>query len=222
MPLSPSSQPSQRAGSSHDNRLHTTIHDSTRDNIITFDSRSNLHILNSSSMLLKLCCFNVRGLTSNSHYIEKLLRDCDVIALSEHWLHDYNLNLIHKLNKDFKFFPMASPREEDPVYCVPRLIRGHGGVALGWRTSLDQFVSPLPFVSTCRMVGIEFNPTNFPLFIISVYLPSRYGCTDDFKEALDQLEAIIMLLPPGADIIIMGDFNADIGHLGGPQSSTVE
>ena len=29
-----------------------------------------------------------------------------------------------------------------------------------------------------------------------------------------------MLLPPGSDIIIMGVFNADMGHLGGPQSST--
>ena len=95
------------------------------------------------------------------------------------------------------------------MHCVP----------LGWHTSLDQFVSLLPFVSTCR-IGIECNPTNCPLFSILVYLPSRSGCTDDFKEALHQMEAIIMLLPPGADIIIMGDFNTDVGHLGGPQSST--
>ena len=43
------------------------------------------------------------------------------------------------------------------------------------------------------------------------------GCTDIFKESLDQLEAILMLLPPGAEIVIMADLNADLGHLGGGQ-----
>ena len=28
----------------------------------------------------------------------------------------------------------------------------------------------------------------------------------------------MLLLPLGADIIVMGDFNADLGHLGGPMS----
>ena len=59
-----------------------------------------------------------------------------------------------------------------------------------------------------------------PIYIISVYLPSRSGCTDHFKEALDQLDAAISLLPPSADIIIMGDFNADLGAHGGPKSTT--
>ena len=58
-------------------------------------------------------------------------------------------------------------------------------------------------------MGIEFN-THF-----SFYLPSQSGCADIFKEALDQLEAAILLLPLGADIIVMSDFNADLGHLGG-------
>lgn len=56
-----------------------------------------------------------------------------------------------------------------------------------------------------------------PVFVISVCLPSCSGCTDDFKEALDQLE---MLLPPVADIIVMGDSNADLGPIGGPNSNT--
>ena len=29
-----------------------------------------------------------------------------------------------------------------------------------------------------------------------------------------------MLLSPGAEVVIMGDFNADLGHLGGPRSCT--
>ena len=70
------------------------------------------------------------------------------------------------------------------------------------------------FVSTSRMVGIE---SNCPLFIFSVY---RSGCTVVFKEAVDQLETAILLFPPGADVIVKGDFNADLGHLGEPMSCT--
>ena len=33
----------------------------------------------------------------------KLLGDCDIIAISEHWLHEYNLNLIHKFRRTSNF-----------------------------------------------------------------------------------------------------------------------
>lgn len=89
----------------------------------------------------------------------------------------------------------------------PRIIRGHGGIALGWHKKLSAHISPLHFISSCRIIGVQLKltPSN-PVVIIAVYLPSRAGCTDKFREALDQLEAS---LPVNPDIIIMGDFNAD-------------
>ena len=106
------------------------------------------------------------------------------------------------------------------MYCVPCLIRGHDGVALGWRSELDGFVSPTTSIATSRMIGIKFSVSQYTLYIISVYLPSRSSCTDVFKESLNQLEAILILLPPGAEVVVIGDFNADLGHLGGPRSCT--
>ena len=174
------------------------------------------------SSSLTFSSLNSRGLMSNWYYIQHILHhhNFDFFAISEHWLHDYNLNVIHQLSGGYKFVAVPSPKEEDSVYCVPRLIRGHGGVALGWRSELDAFVSRIPFVSSSRIIGIQFSLPQYTLYIISVYLPSRSGCTDVFKESLDQLEAILMLLPPGAEIIIMGDLNADLGQLGGPMSCT--
>ena len=176
---------------------------------------------------LNLRCFNIRGLTSNLDYLTLLLRDpnTNFIAISEHWLHDYNTNLLHGISNEYIFKSVSPPQEEDHLYCVPRLIRGHGGVALGWHKSLNQFITPISFISSCRMLGIEYNPQSSSphsksLYILSVYLPCRSGCTDGFKESLDHLNAVILLLPPDADIIIMGDFNADMGHLGGPYSCT--
>ena len=125
--------------------------------------------------------------------------------------------MIHQLSNAYKFVAESAPKEEDTVNCVPGLIRGHGGVALGWRSELDGFVSPITSVSASRMIGIKFSVSQYTLYIFSVYLPSRSGCTDAFKESLDQLEAMFMILPPGANIIVMGDFNADLGQLGGPR-----
>ena len=171
---------------------------------------------------LRFSCFNSRGLISSWHYVQHILShySLDFLAISEHWLHQYNLSVIHQLSNDYKFIAVAAPEEEDTVFCVPRLIRGHGGVALGWRSESDGFVSPITSIATSRIIGIKFSVSQYTLYIISVYLPSRSGCTDVFKESLDQLEAMLMLLPSGAEVVIMGDFNADLGHLGGPRSCT--
>ena len=106
------------------------------------------------------------------------------------------ITILYQCFNGYHFIAVPSPRGEDNVYCVPRLIRGHGGVALGWWDTLDERVSSVPIVSSSRMVGVEVNLHHGSLFVISVYLPSRSGCTDVFREALDQLDATISLLPP--------------------------
>ena len=172
-----------------------------------------------SNSLLRVCCFNVRGLSHNVPFILDLLNRVDVIAISEHWLHEYSLDTIHNLSKNFATAPSLV---EDSVFCVPRLVRGHGGVALGWHTSLDHMVSPASFTPTSRIVGTQLSSPHHSLYFISVYLPCRSGCTDDFKETLDHIDAILQLLPTSADVIIMGDFNADLGPEGGPKCTTPE
>lgn len=106
--------------------------------------------------------------------------DADFIAISEHWLHDYNRFEIHHLSADYRFVATSSPCEEDAVYCAPCILRGHGGVTLGSKLKWDQPVSPLCSIFTSHMVGVEVKFPQRCLFNISVYLPSRTGCTDDF------------------------------------------
>ena len=167
---------------------------------------------------LRLVCFNMCGLQCNNLYTQILLQDADIIALSEHWLHNYNFKSICYLHSNFKFHAMSPPEIEDTIYCIPHLVRGHGGVAIGWRADLDILISIMPNIHSPRMVGIKLECCDGPLFIIAVYLPSRAGCTDSFKECMDHLGAVIELLPPGCKVIVMGDFNADLGALGGPMS----
>ena len=169
---------------------------------------------------IRIGCFNLRGFQCNQHYGYELIQDFDVIGFSEHWLHSYNLPQLRNFHNEFAFVAVAPPDVEDNVFCIPQYIRGHGGVAIGWRKSLSQHITTLSNFSNHRMTGIKLMTVQGPLFIISVYMPSRSGCTDPFKDSMDQLGATIELLPPGSNVIIMGDFNADPGIHGGPKSTT--
>ena len=101
---------------------------------------------------------------------------------------------------------MCSKSEEDVSRCTPRSVRGNGGVSILW----------LNDISTDRVVGIRFVTADRPICFLSVYLSTRTGCTDDFKECMDYLDAVLGRLSFDNDVIIMGDLNADPGSEGGP------
>ena len=55
-----------------------------------------------------------------------------------------------------------------------------------------------------------------PTCLLSVYLPTRSRATDEFKEALDFLDATLGLYGLD-DVYILGDLNADLGTEGAPK-----
>ena len=170
--------------------------------------------------LIRVGCLNVRGFKSNSDYVKKICKSCDILAISEHWLHIYDLSLIPKSLPNFFAYSMCPPPIEDDLICAPRLIRGNGGVSILWRKHLQPHVQKLTDLSTSRVVGIKVATAHRPTCFLSVYLPTRSGCTDDFKEQLDYIDAVLGQLSLDNNVIIMGDLNADPGSEGGPLSNT--
>ena len=150
---------------------------------------------------------------SNADYINILHKRLHIMAISEHWLHYYELNRLGNLNRNFRFHSLSSATEEDPVFCRPRNIRGHGGV--------DKCVTKLTLPNTHRVIGIQLLSLPRPTCFLSVYLPSRSGCTDDFKEALDYIDAVINTYGFDNDIVIL-DMNADIDSSAEPTTSPSE
>ena len=51
--------------------------------------------------------------------------------------------------------------------------------------------------------------------MLPIYLPTRSGNTDDFKEALDLLDVTLSLYRLNNDVYILGEFNADLVTEGG-------
>ena len=144
----------------------------------------------------------------------------DVCAISEHWLHDYDLHQLQNLHADFNVFSTCSPPQEDTVTCTPRYIRGNGGVAILWQKALDRIVRKLWDISNDRLVAIQLLNLHRPICLLAVYLPSRSGGTDVFKDSLDYVDSVLGQLCLDNDVCILGDFNADPGSEGGPLATT--
>jgi len=70
------------------------------------------------------------------------------------------------------------------------------------------------------VVGIQLQTQSHPIGFFSVYLPTRSGCTDAFKESLDYCDSLIGLFGYEIDVVILGDINADPGPAGGSMATT--
>ena len=93
--------------------------------------------------------------------------------------------------------------------------RAHGGVALIWNNAIDNFVTPLDITEFDRIVGIKCTFANCrPWFILAVYLPSTNHALEEVKECLDYLWALYDSLSADGFVILLGDFNGDLGNLG--------
>ena len=66
--------------------------------------------------------------------------------------------------------------------------RAHGGVALIWNHTIDNFITPIDTIESDRIVGIKCKFVNCrPLFVLAVYLPSADHALEEFKECFDYL-----------------------------------
>ena len=88
----------------------------------------------------------------------------------------------------------------------------HGGVAL-WKISLDNYISPLEDIDSDCFVGIQCDfPGYDTLYILGVYLPSSSLNTEVYDEYFNYLWALYESLSSRGIVLIMGDFNEDLGN----------
>ena len=96
----------------------------------------------------------------------------------------------------------------------PHILSGniaHGGVALLWKRTIDDFATPLENIESDRIVGIRCDVDNCnPLFILSLCLPSSNSTIDEFKEYLDFLWALYDSLSDKGHVLVLGDFSGDL------------
>ena len=163
---------------------------------------------------INICTWNSRGLASSIPYLRTLCLQYEVVCVTEHWLHHNRLLKLGDISEDMNFFGRASSYSSSEKYGYSK---GQGGVAILWNKKLRS-VAPLCQIQHDRICAIRLQCNNDTIInIFCVYLPAR-GCADDIEVTLDELCAILDNTELGSFNILCGDFNADLGNIGGPRS----
>ena len=111
----------------------------------------------------------------------------------------------------------AVSSNESPPILSEKAARG--GVAPLWKISRDNYVSPLEDIDYDRILGIQCDfPGYDTLYILGVYLPSSSLSTEVYDEYFDYMWALYEPLSSRGMVLIMGDFNGDLGNSLGDKS----
>ncbi|MEW8546334.1 MAG: reverse transcriptase family protein, partial [Candidatus Thiodiazotropha sp.] len=140
-----------------------------------------------------------------------LLKLCDILAIQEHWLFNFQLQ---DLEKTFCTHSVYSKAVDDDNPLPPtQKPRGYGGVAILYSKNLNYTVKKLPTGGN-RIVAVEVLSAP-PLCICGVYMPSRNSKTnssdkENYEQCLDQLVEILNTFCSTHVILILGDMNASL------------
>jgi exonuclease III len=179
-------------------------------------NKTNIMVSNNNCQnnnVLSAVSFNVNGLCSSKPYLNTLLANYDVIGVSEHWLSGPELckldnlstchNVVYKCHNDLLFGP-------------PERGRGYGGVAIFYNKTLA--VAPMVDIKSDRIAGIKLKCSDKYFCILNVYMPQARNNTNVLLDnTIDELSGLIAEHNTSCNIIVMGDFNAHFGTVGGPR-----
>ena len=144
-------------------------------------------------------------------YASRLMQDCDLLLLQEHWLLDDTLHKLVNSDPDLIVYG-KSGMETD------RLLGGrpYGGCALIHRRQLRCAVTPIA-VTSRRLFACMVNFVDFPkMLLFNVYMPCDSNNADGndlFREILSDIESIMSLNEDIDHVIIGGDLNSDVSRL---------
>ena len=110
-------------------------------------------------------------------YFKSIINSFDILALSEHCLFEEQHSLL-KTATDGAYNYHAASSCDNP--CIASGQRAHGRVALLWRYSIDDFVTPIENIDSDRIVGIKvirFDPLA-PVKTTVLLLPIEWKMPD--------------------------------------------
>ena len=178
-------------------------------------AHTNLNSKGNMTNTLKVACWNSRGLNAAIPCLRDILHHNDVVALSEHWLHNNRLGILNEIDDNFECMGRASRASSEDKFGTHR---GQGGVAILWRKDLKG-TSRIETIKHDRICGLRIQThNNISIAILSVYMPAN-GSRDNLSVSLDELEGVIGSLGDSVIPIVCGDFNGNMGTLGGKKGT---
>ena len=127
-----------------------------------------------------------------------------IIFLQEHWLYNFETNLLGEILKGWKF-QVKCVDDSNPI-CHESKPRGHAGVLTAWHQDIDHLVTPLPD-GTERIVTTQLNNNRERVTLINTYMPT-VGTQDSYGRTLDEVHEIISKYEKDGPVVWLGDMNA--------------
>ena len=119
---------------------------------------------------INICAWNMNhvNLRCAKPYLNILMNEYSILAISEHGLYNCELYRLDDINPNFKSLAKSSSALKDANFGKAP---GHGGCALLWHTDLSNYVRPLPRVGSDRICVIQMSVKNIiNCIIISIYM----------------------------------------------------
>ena len=138
-----------------------------------------------------------------------LLSSADILCLQEHHLCNEIKEFLSTINTDFDANVVLCNENDNNLESKLR----KGGIAILWKKSLGYCISDVVLgFTTDRIMGICVQSKNvMPLYIFNVYMPTTNLSIDDYRDHISMLQLVYDEFSQRGHIIIMGDFNAQLG-----------
>ena len=177
-------------------------------------SRCSRYEANTTETLpLKITSWNCRGLSNSTPYLNNLISNgSDIIVISEHWLWPFELHRLNEIHSDF-----IGHGQADASLTSSSDGRGLGGVGIIWRRDLNVSVVHASTSDRICCIRMTHQSSNLILSLIGVYLPCQDLGIDLYRNCLTELEQLVIESKRMGPTVVMGDFNAHLGSLGGPR-----
>ena len=149
---------------------------------------------------LKIGSYNCRGHAKDRiDYIQKLMKECDVLFLQEHWYLESNLSCLENQLSGVSVFGISGVHERK----IP-IGRPYGGCAIVYNNSLNVSMKPIDSDSKRLCACTATLPNGIQILMCNVYMPCDTGSNiDDNKEVLAVVQSIIDT-HSGVDFFIVG------------------
>ena len=157
--------------------------------------------------------YNCRGYNSiKACFIKKLLSQCDVLFIQEHWLLRAKLHLLQNISEEFIVFSKSSIDDGKLLIGRP-----YDGTAIFIRKSIKCTIT------NCDIECDRFNAMlvdfyNFTVLIACFCMPCDSNNCDGFSSTIGAFQALTAKHAPSY-VICAGDFNVDLSRLQSTQTS---
>ena len=164
---------------------------------------------------LRVCTYNTKGHGSDRiDYIHKLIGQCDVLFIQEHWLLNCNIQRFADMVGDVNIYGTSGMNENELLIGRP-----YGGCAFLWKKSLDCSFVPIDTRSKRIVAGVLSLSHDVKVLLCNMYMPCSGNYVDPSGQSYEDVLCDVRSILSDSEVshvLLGGDLNTDLSRLNSP------